>query len=90
MENLINNFELDGFLEIPDRNKGTIEDLRKEDQSDVLVVVTSHGEKLFRMLERIANEEMYEDKGLLFGHSHQLRQRITCRDRRYSTLQHNL
>ena len=65
MENLMNNFELEGFLEIPDRNKGTIDDLRKEDQSDVLVVVTSHGERLFRMLERIANEEMYEEKGLL-------------------------
>jgi len=67
MENLMNNFELEGFLEIPSRNKGTIEDLRKEDQSDVLVIVTSNGERLFRMLERIANEEMYEDKGLLLS-----------------------
>lgn len=67
MENLLNNFEIEGFLEIPSKNKGTVEDLKKEDQSDVLVVVTGHGERLFRLLERIANEEMYEDKGLLLS-----------------------
>lgn len=67
MQNLINNIGIDGLLDIPERNKGTLDDLKKEDQSDVLVVVTSNGEKLFRMLERIANEEMYEDKGLLLS-----------------------
>ena len=65
MENLINNIGVEGLLDIPERNKGTLEDLKKEDQSDVLVVITSNGEKLFRMLEKIANEEMYEEKGLL-------------------------
>lgn len=67
MENLINNIGIEGLLDIPERNKGTLEDLKKEDQSDVLVVVTSNGERLFRMLEKIANEEMYEEKGLLLG-----------------------
>lgn len=65
MENLINNIGIEGLLDIPERNKGTLEDLKKEDQSDVLVVITSNGERLFRMLEKIANEEMYEEKGLL-------------------------
>ncbi len=67
MENLINNIGIEGLLDIPERNKGTLEDLKKEDQSDVLVVITSNGERLFRMLEKIANEEMYEEKGLLLN-----------------------
>ena len=62
----MSNMGVDGLLDIPERNRGTLEDLRKEDQSDVLVIVTSHGERLFRILERIANEEM-EDTGLLLG-----------------------
>ena len=67
MENLMNNLEVDGLLHIPERNKGTIEDLRKEDQSDVLVVITSNGERLFRILEKVANGEMEEERGLVLG-----------------------
>ncbi len=67
MENLMNNFNIEGFLDIPERNRGTLDDLKKEDQSDILVIITSNGERLFRMLERIANEELYEEKGLLLG-----------------------
>ena len=63
-ENLINSFNIPGLLEIPERYKATLEDLHKEDQSDLLIVVASHGEKLFRMLEKVANEE-YQDKGLV-------------------------
>jgi len=63
-DNLISSFNIPGLLDIPDRYKATLDDLRNEDQSDILVVVASHGEKLFRMLEKIANEE-YQDKGLL-------------------------
>ena len=64
MEQLMSNIDIEGLLDIPERNRGTFEDLKKEDQSDVLVIVTSHGERLFRLLERIANEEMYEETGL--------------------------
>ena len=67
MEQLIDGFGIEGLLDIPERNRGTIDDLRKEDQSDILVIITSNGERLFRLLERIANEEMYEEKGLLLG-----------------------
>ena len=63
-DNLINGFNIPGLLEIPERYRATLEDLHSEDQSDLLVVVASHGEKLFRMLEKIANEE-YQDKGLI-------------------------
>lgn len=63
-ENLINSFNIPGLLEIPERNRATLDDLHGEDQSNLLIVVASHGEKLFRMLEKIANEE-YQDKGLL-------------------------
>ena len=63
-ENLINSINVPGLLNIPDRNKATMDDLKKEDQSDLLVVVCSHGEKLFRLLEKIANEE-YQDKGFI-------------------------
>lgn len=65
-ENLINNINIPGLLEIPSRNKATLEDLKKEDQSDLLIVVASHGEKLFRLLEKIANEE-YQEKGLVLN-----------------------
>lgn len=67
LENLIDNIDIQDLLDIPQNNKGTMEDLRKEDQSDVLVIVTGQGERLFRILERIANEEMSEEKGLLLG-----------------------
>ena len=63
-ENLINNIKIPGLLEIPERNRATLDDLKGEDQSDLLIIVASHGEKLFRMLEKIANEE-YQDKGLV-------------------------
>ena len=65
MNNLINNIAIDGLLDIPEKNKGTLEDLKKEDQSDVLVIVTSNGERLFRILEKIANEELQDDTGLV-------------------------
>ena len=67
METLVSNIDIEGLLDVPKRNRGTLEDLKKEDQSDVLVIITSNGERLFRILERIANEEMYEEKGLLLG-----------------------
>ena len=63
-ENLMDSFNIPGLLEIPERNKATLEDLHSEDQSDLLIIVASHGEKLFRMLEKIANEE-YQEKGLI-------------------------
>lgn len=65
-DNLINNINIPGLLEIPERYRATLEDLHNEDQSDLLIVVASHGEKLFRMLEKIANEE-YQDKGLVLN-----------------------
>lgn len=65
-DNLINNFNIPGLLDIPDRYKASLDDLYNEDQSDILIVVASHGEKLFRMLEKIANEE-YQDKGLILN-----------------------
>lgn len=65
-ENLINSFNISGLLEIPERNKATLDDLRNEDQSNILIVVSSHGEKLFRMLEKVANEE-YQDRGLVLN-----------------------
>lgn len=67
LENLIDNIDIKDLLDIPQNNRGTMEDLKKEDQSDVLVIVTGQGERLFRILERIANEEMSEEKGLLLG-----------------------
>ncbi len=65
-DNLISNINIPGLLEIPERYKATMEDLHNEDQSDLLIVVASHGEKLFRMLEKVANEE-YQDKGLVLN-----------------------
>ena len=67
MENLISNIQMDSLFKIPEKNKGTIEDLKKEDQSDVLLIITSNGERLYRILEKIANGEMEEDKGLVLG-----------------------
>lgn len=67
MDSFVNNIGVEGLLDIPARNRGSLEDLKKEDQSDILVIVTSTGERLFRLLEKIANEEMSEDTGLVLG-----------------------
>ncbi|HHU59425.1 TPA: ribonuclease J, partial [bacterium] len=53
-------------LEIPVGNLATLADLKKEDQSDLVVLVTGNGEKLFRVLQRIANNELIEECGFTF------------------------
>ena len=67
MQNLMDSFSVEGLLEIPKANKATIQDLKNEDQSDLLVLVTGTGEKLFRILQTIGNEELSEEKGLVFN-----------------------
>lgn len=66
MQKLISSFKTPGLLEIPVGNLATLADLKKEDQSDLVVLVTGNGEKLFRVLQRIANNELIEECGFTF------------------------
>lgn len=69
MQSLMDNFYVKDLLEIPSRNKATIQDLKNEDPSNLIILITSNGEKLFRIIQRIASGELKEEKGVAFNES---------------------
>ena len=66
LENIV--FELDkkNILNLPAKNRGSIIDLSKKSQKDIVVIVSGDGEALYRNIQSIVNNETMENKNMVF------------------------